>query len=82
MATSSVPSALPQRFHSFGPMSFVLGAAALALIITAFNGIDFSIVAIIEGGPRLTRLLGQMWPLAIEKLPRPASPSGSPSPGL
>ena len=52
----------PTRLHTFKPSSFAFGVAALALIITAFNAIDFDLITIIEGGPRLTRLLGQMWP--------------------
>ena len=60
----------PTRLHTFKPSSFAFGVAALALIITAFNAIDFDLITIIEGGPRLTRLLGQMWPLNLDALPR------------
>ncbi len=60
----------PTRLHAFNPAGFAFGVAALALIITAFSAIDFDIVTIIEGGPRLTRLLGQMWPLNLEAQPR------------
>ncbi len=60
----------PARVHAFSPVGFAAGVVALALIITAFTGIDFDIMKIIEGGPRLNRLLGQMWPLNVEALPR------------
>ncbi len=50
----------PTRLHSFSATGFASGVAALALIITAFSAIDFDLNDIIEGGPRLTRLLGQM----------------------
>ncbi|MCY3873145.1 MAG: phosphonate ABC transporter, permease protein PhnE [Rhodobacteraceae bacterium] len=60
----------PARLHAFNPPGFAFAVAGLALIITAFNGIDFDLYTIIEGGPRLTRLLGQMWPLNFEALPR------------
>ncbi len=60
----------PTRLHAFSATGFASGVAALALIITAFSAIDFDLNDIIEGGPRLTRLLGQMWPLNLEAIPR------------
>ena len=60
----------PTRLHAFNAAGFAFGVAGLALIITAFSAIDFDIVTIIEGGPRLARLMGQMWPLNLEALPR------------
>ena len=60
----------PARLHTFSPFNFATGVAALALLITAFNAIDFDLGEIIEGGPRLTRLMGEMWPLNLEALPR------------
>jgi len=60
----------PARLHAFSPFHFAAGVAALALIVTAFTAIDFDMATIIEGGPRLSRLLGQMWPLNLDALPR------------
>ena len=60
----------PARLHAFNPAGFAFAVAGLALIITAFSAIDFDIYTIIEGGPRLKRLLGQMWPLNLDALPR------------
>ncbi len=60
----------PARLHAFSASGFAFGVAGLALIITAFNAIDFDIGEIIEGGPRLVRLLGQMWPLNTGAIPR------------
>lgn len=66
MTTTSTPA----RLHSFGPINFVFLVAGVALIITSFNAIEFDIIAILEGGPRLERLLGQMWPLNVGAIPR------------
>ncbi len=66
MTTTSTPA----RVHAFSPFNFAAGVAALALIFTAFTAIDFDLLEIIKGGPRLARLLGQMWPLNTEALPR------------
>ncbi len=66
MTTTSTPA----RVHAFSPFNFAAGVAALALIFTAFTAIDFDLLEIVKGGPRLTRLLGQMWPLNVEALPR------------
>lgn len=60
--------ATPDRAHSLNAMQFVFAAIAFGLIVTAFNGIDFSLAKIIDAGPRVNRLLGQMWPLAFDSL--------------
>ena len=41
----------PARLHTFSPFNFATGVAALALLITAFNAIDFDLGEIIEGRP-------------------------------
>ena len=60
----------PARLHAIGPYQYAFAVSGLALLITSFNAIDFNIIEIIEGGPRLVRLLGQMWPLNLAVLPR------------
>ena len=60
----------PSRLPAFSPSKFTFAVAGLALLITSFNAIDFDLMTIIEGGPRLIRLLGQMWPLDLEAVPR------------
>ena len=60
----------PSRLPTFSSTNFVFGVAGLALLITSFNAINFDLETLIEGGPRLARLLGQMWPLNLDAVPR------------
>ena len=60
----------PACLHAIGPYQYASAVAGVALLITSFNAIDFNITELIEGGPRLVRLLGQMWPPNMEVFPR------------
>lgn len=53
----------PGRFHAFSATKFALIVAGFALIYAAFNGIDFTLDTFLKAGPRISRLLSQMWPL-------------------
>ncbi len=53
----------PSRLYSLKASQFAMALAALALIYTAFTGINFSPEIFLEAGPRVKRLLSQMWPL-------------------
>jgi len=60
---TTLTSTTPSRYHSLNAFQFALAALAFGLVWTAFNGIDFSIDTILAAGPRVDRLLSQMWPL-------------------
>ena len=60
----------PSRYHSFSAAKFALVAAAFALIISAFNGIDFTLDTFLDAGPRISRLFSQMWPLDFSSFER------------
>jgi phosphonate transport system permease protein len=60
---------IPSRFHSFSAVQFAMAVAGFALVWTAFNGVNFSLGTILEAGPRVSRLLSQMWPLDFSSFP-------------
>jgi len=70
MKMTTTNNITPSRYHSFSAAKFVLLAAAIALIISAFNGIDFTLDKFLEAGPRIARLFSQMWPLDFSSFGR------------
>jgi phosphonate transport system permease protein len=58
---------LPPRLHRPSPLAFALLVAALALVVSSFNGVGFSAAEIWAGLPQMARILGEMLPPDLDR---------------
>ncbi|MGF1704092.1 phosphonate ABC transporter, permease protein PhnE [Photobacterium makurazakiensis] len=59
---------LPKRLETPSSISFVLGIVAFALVYTAFTQIGFNFGTILDGAPRIGRLIDQMFPPNLTRI--------------
>ncbi|MCG7505426.1 phosphonate ABC transporter, permease protein PhnE [Mesorhizobium retamae] len=69
MSDISPPRTLPARFERASPLRFVLLVACAAAIISSIHGSQISISALVDGLPQIGRLVGDMFPPDISRLP-------------
>jgi len=67
-AAGAPPAALPPRFERPSLATFLLGVAALALIITSVRGAGFSVTAFIAGLPQMGQFLSGLFPPSFERI--------------
>jgi len=60
--------ALPLRFERPGVLTYALGVAALAFIVSSFQASGLSVERLVRGLPSLGRLASQMFPPSVERL--------------
>lgn len=61
-------SAAVARFERPSALTFVIGVAALALVVLAFDGSGLSFERLQRGLPSMQRIIGQMFPPSLERV--------------
>lgn len=65
-----MPPAVPARIDRPSALAFVAWAVALAVVVHAFAAVGLSPARLIEGLPNIGRILGQMMPPDLTRLPQ------------
>lgn len=66
----ATPLHSPDRFERPSVITFLAGAVALAVVVHAFSAVGISPARLMEGIPSIGRILGQMTPPDLTRLPQ------------
>ena len=66
----ATPLQSPYRFERPSALAFLAGAIALAVVVHAFSAVGISPARLMEGIPSIWRILGQMFPPDLTRLPQ------------
>ena len=66
----ATPLQSPDRFERPSALAFLAGAIALAVVVHAFSAVGISPARLMEGIPSIGRILGQMFPPDLTRLPQ------------
>ncbi|WP_291297865.1 phosphonate ABC transporter, permease protein PhnE [Elioraea sp.] len=59
---------LPARFDRPGMLAFLLWVAALALVVSSFNGVGFSAAEFVKGLPQMGRFAAGLFPPSLDRI--------------
>lgn len=62
-----LPAHLPGRFERPSALGFALIVGAVALVLSSFQGVGFSVVELWRGLPQMARIIGEMLPPDLER---------------